>query len=357
MQTAGQAAALATGYIEEIERHASAFIKSFPEAVIPFIRSHVGAALGGGHKIDAETHRLLNRLSREQQASIQFAGQDCATAALWETHKIVYHFDPDLTEELGETEDGTVIPGELFRQLPHPDPFVAFPEPLWLMADDNLIQRVDGFFVTGRIRGENGSMQRSTSHPDINEMGILLCGPLFHENEMRPYLLSDGKQDVLLTRVLIPCEGTTVKVMIDSAGRKLLNLSNGSHWEENVPKLIKRAVAMLIYICATNAELKPAPKPPPKAKGGTRDKKNRPTQVIDVGFKVGAALRAYRKREATTTKVATGRSVRPHVRRAHFHTYKIGPGRTQSIVKWLPPIPINADGTPAEQPTVIGVPK
>jgi hypothetical protein len=356
MQTAGQAAALATEYIAEIERHASSFIKAFPQAVPAFINAHIGAAMGKGNKIDKNIVRFMSLLSREQQANVQFAGQDCATAALWETHKVVYHFDPDLTRELGETEDDAVIPAGLFQKLPHPDPFIAFPEPMWMMADTGLVQRVDGFFVTGRIRGEQGAMQRSTHYPGVDEMGILLCGPLFHEGEMKPYLLSDGKQDVLLTRVLLPCEETTVKVMIDSVGIRFLNLSDSTYWRENVPHMIKRAVSMLIYICATNADLKPLPKPPARAKGGTRDKKRKPVQVVGVGYRIGPALKAYRKREATTGQ-GTGRTVRAHIRRAHLHTFKVGPGRTQSMVKWLPPIPVNADGTPAEQPTVIGVPK
>jgi hypothetical protein len=43
--------------------------------------------------------------------------------------------------------------------------------------------------------------------------------------------------------------------------------------------------------------------------------------------------------------------VAPHVRRAHFHTYRVGPGRAGSVVKWLPPIPINMDG-PSVRPSV-----
>lgn len=32
---------------------------------------------------------------------------------------------------------------------------------------------------------------------------------------------------------------------------------------------------------------------------------------------------------------------RPHIRRAHWHTYRTGSGRTETTIKWVAPIPIN----------------
>ncbi len=49
-----------------------------------------------------------------------------------------------------------------------------------------------------------------------------------------------------------------------------------------------------------------------------------------------------------------GRTMRPHVRRAHWHTFLTGPrsGEQTPILKWLPPIPINVDN-PGELPVVV----
>ena len=38
--------------------------------------------------------------------------------------------------------------------------------------------------------------------------------------------------------------------------------------------------------------------------------------------------------------------MRPHIRRAHWHTYWVGPmdevyPKRKTILKWLPPIPVN----------------
>ena len=68
-------------------------------------------------------------------------------------------------------------------------------------------------------------------------------------------------------------------------------------------------------------------------------------------MRLGAALRAaYHARE--TAPEGAGASVRPHVRRAHWHTYRIGEGRAERVLRWLPPIPVNVTDV-GELPAVI----
>jgi len=43
---------------------------------------------------------------------------------------------------------------------------------------------------------------------------------------------------------------------------------------------------------------------------------------------------------------------RAHIRRAHWHTYLVGAGRSERRLKWLPPIPVNVDD-PESLPAVI----
>jgi hypothetical protein len=39
--------------------------------------------------------------------------------------------------------------------------------------------------------------------------------------------------------------------------------------------------------------------------------------------------------------------MRPHIRRAHWHTFRRGPrdGEQTRVIRWLPPIPVNVDET------------
>ena len=56
----------------------------------------------------------------------------------------------------------------------------------------------------------------------------------------------------------------------------------------------------------------------------------------------------------------TGRTVRPHLRRAHWHLYWTGegsrhdPARAIPVLRWLPPIPVKLDEAP--EPIVRPVP-
>ena len=46
------------------------------------------------------------------------------------------------------------------------------------------------------------------------------------------------------------------------------------------------------------------------------------------------------QRDGKSTKKST------HLRRGHFHSFLIGKGRSQKLIKWIPPIIVNKDGTP-----------
>jgi hypothetical protein len=77
--------------------------------------------------------------------------------------------------------------------------------------------------------------------------------------------------------------------------------------------------------------------------------------VVEHGFHLGPRL-AGARREAASGPVGGpggGRRVRSHVRRAHWHTYRTGPARSQTVVHWLPPIAVNPGDSDAERPTII----
>ena len=63
----------------------------------------------------------------------------------------------------------------------------------------------------------------------------------------------------------------------------------------------------------------------------------------DVGLRLGAVLRRAEPgaQEATSNVGAARARPRPHVRRAHWHTYRVGEGHRGRKVKWITPIPAN----------------
>jgi hypothetical protein len=109
-------------------------------------------------------------------------------------------------------------------------------------------------------------------------------------------------------------------------------------------------INLVLYLCAENADLgadRPGRPRPKRTKKGWRMFPPDKPRVWDVGVRIGAALRAAHlagQTEQVTERTESGRqSPRPHVRRAHWHTYRTGEGRTGSTLKWLPPIAVKIE--------------
>ena len=109
--------------------------------------------------------------------------------------------------------------------------------------------------------------------------------------------------------------------------------------------MVRPWLALLMYLCSQGADTEPeASGSARKTAGPKRDPASTVTRV-DVGFRIGAALRQSRAPNASPAS-STGRTVSPHLRRAHFHTFYSGAGSradpSKRIVemKWLPPIAV-----------------
>jgi hypothetical protein len=75
--------------------------------------------------------------------------------------------------------------------------------------------------------------------------------------------------------------------------------------------------------------------------------------VYAVGTAFRAAIERWEIEQQDQASPPVGRTVRPHVRRAHAHLYWTGPGRTVPRVRFLLPIPVKGGPIPDEalQPT------
>ena len=100
----------------------------------------------------------------------------------------------------------------------------------------------------------------------------------------------------------------------------------------------------VLYLCASNAEVeeseitKKTYRPPKTIKNKFSE-----IRAWHVGVRYGETIRMTRKkadRDVTdrVTHPGAGTSKRPHMRRGHWHHYRTGKGRTNLILKWIPPI-------------------
>ena len=111
---------------------------------------------------------------------------------------------------------------------------------------------------------------------------------------------------------------------------------------------------LALYLCTEDADyLRRQLSPEKRTKKGIRLFPPEKPYVLEVGIRLGAALRDARARLNSDGADGSGRKVSrlPHARRAHFHLYWHGPKRQQFIVRWLSLILVNIDKGPI-QPTI-----
>jgi hypothetical protein len=104
------------------------------------------------------------------------------------------------------------------------------------------------------------------------------------------------------------------------------------HCSKDAPAML--VANMLAYICSKNADIHVSYKPAGKPRNGRSS-----ATWHEVGYRIGAELREY-ERIKSGKKPHQGGTVRPHIRRAHWHHYWVGPkdGPRELVLKWIPPL-------------------
>ena len=113
--------------------------------------------------------------------------------------------------------------------------------------------------------------------------------------------------------------------------------------------LVKKALSLVLYVCSDEAEIRDRDAPdwepsfprPKVTKGVERLFPADRNRTVKVGRELGAMLREGTAKSEPSAP--TGRSVRPHMRRGHWHGFWTGPrkeNRDQQkfVLKWLPPL-------------------
>lgn len=357
MSRAVDAAALAAASIEQQERMVTAMGYELGTALRWKTNRMLDAALDRPRPVDQKNQSVS--IPSHFEHHVHQSAADNVNLRLWNRHKIVYDIDADLWEALADNAPDDLVPTWLFSHLPHPDPFLAFPKPFILPLRDNSgqYQQVDGVFICGLQEDAHGRFMVSTMHAQSTGLTLLYVGRVYEANGTRHYV-EPGHHDSIMTRITMePRDGATLAeltaTILDRFQPEPTDPAMGGPYEEDVPKLAAATVAAIMYVCAKNAELFPLPAPPVRAKGGARPKTR--VKVIQVGARLGAQLRAYARSQARHEGTSgSGRTVRPHIRRGHFHTYRVGPGRQEMELKYLTPFPVNFKGD-ADEPTVVAV--
>lgn len=262
---------------------------------------------------------------RQPQPYLPFALE---ALAAWRVTQGVYRFDEDLFAELIQTPLSGDLPKEVLFGLPEWCVYIETPGIFWAQ------QPVYGFFAhLGFDLKEKREELRL-----VLDMGSLA--------DLAPLVLHLGPWSLR-----------------ESIERAVEEVRNSKRYEpvfaeqfvETLQRLAAPMLSLLLYLCSANADIDPnwrhrSLPQPKRIKGG--EQRYFPPEVArvwEVGVRIGAALRAGRKAEEEATPEAGAqehaggarRRPRPHIRRAHWHGYWIGPKQDPRFeLRWLPPMAV-----------------
>lgn len=247
-----------------------------------------------------------------------------AAYSSWRVSKGIYRFDPDLYRELLITPFDGNLPTDVLTRISEYCLYVETPD---MFLGDEVIH---GFYY--RL--------------DFNEdVDCYIAGFLLDTDpNPRPISIQLGSWTL--------AEGLerNTKDIIENATGPLTVDPNLTH---KFVMLVKPFLNLILYICSENAEIGDGKKTPGfpkmvKTKKGTKMFIPGGPTVWDVGLRIGAALRRAREVERRENGDPQ-RSVRPHIRRAHWHKYWIGSKKLKDGVarrfvhNWIPPIPVKVE--------------
>lgn len=259
----------------------------------------------------------------------------------WRFAKAIYDFSPSFLSVLEQTEDAPVY-ADILKQMPYRDFVMPLPAGM----------QYDGMFVHVEFDEKYGK--------DDTDTLFLLClfksasklDDILTKTEMQ-WCLS-GKMFLKSFRDTIAAmeesresgKGTagdiTVHGIPDSQGTAKNHTINDT---DDINRCLCIAVSACYYLASKNAEIKEvqvskAKRPIVKSANGKP--KRVAIKAYQVGYVLGKSFNAQMKARTISSGQTTGPrgglTVRPHVRRAHWHHYWVGKGRTTLEVRWIEPV-------------------
>ena len=240
---------------------------------------------------------------------IEYAVFNSVISYYWNRYKIVYTLNEDFYEVLTDSEDIT-IDNKIFNRLPFNSFMIKTP-------NSKIYSMELGDIIWIKTYDHGTEIFISTISDVKNKKIKSLNNVLFIPNNTSFYKAIEEKFDK--------------EQLEDDEFRKLL--TNTFKFQ------FKFVINFALYLCAQNSvikEIKISKKDRPIAENG--DKLN--IKQWDVGYRIIKSPYPIIEDESESTDISIERhnSPRPHMRRAHWHHYWVGKGRTDLVLKWIEPV-------------------
>ncbi len=250
----------------------------------------------------------------------------------WRPTKGIYRFHPALYEALIETDLDGDVPSSLLLCMPGHAVYIETP------ASDNMLMPIEGFFAYLSRLGKQNNLQL-----------VMLLRDCDFTRESYPEF--QPSHDVHIYS--LPLGNHPVSDLMRMHYNEDESGDRYSGFDKDIKAILEHQVScmlsLLLYLCSEQPEIDNWTPPTPKAKFfgnkqwliAAKEAKN-----WDVGLRIGATLDLSSKQDREREiEGGTGTTVRPHIRRAHWHSFWVGKRGEQTLsLRWLPPISVNTDG-------------
>ena len=313
------------------------------ENLMRYLKNQIGAGTLSGN-VDVDVPMLTEKFEQHKEI---MQGEESAVMAenmliieRWRKYKTIYAFDESLQRALRDS-DAPEIHIDILRRLPYDAFFIDFGGTKTVENDEGPLI---GAFVIVEPADDGtvviGACEVGGHIPEKHN--IMMYANMFRAK--------DGEE----------VRPANMSVMMPSLEEQAVDKNNMASAIERAAlyrhelDVMELVVKCIYYLAAQNADIrqiKQAKDKRTKRYNGTRINLRR----WEVGYRIGEA---FRKRESELAQAEQGKDTehedsdsdqkdkrnrpRPHVRRAHWHHYWCGEGRTRLEVQWLSPMFVNA---------------
>lgn len=341
-----------------------AYMATWQETLDTVGLGELATSIGGMNEEAANRiNAKVARLRREHQKHFNTMAVDLRPYVMWSKHRETYEPHPEMTRALVKMKSDTEIPGEIFRMLRHPNPLFLLPGAPPIQHADGHPGRMLAIFITGAVSkrfADEGEWDDEGAPPNASVISDT------HASECNAYhavVISEvhnlaGTEiiDVDFCHLTVPIRRAfTLNDLVFSTAaegfawgmgmKKSREELSGDAQFQYLEAASRAVVSHLLYACSRTVEMDDKPRasrPPAKRKKG-EPKPPPSARIRRMGWRTGAAIADSIRRAATGQPgPGTGKKRAPHMRGAHMHLYRVGPGRREIDLKWLDPIPVNA---------------
>ena len=265
---------------------------------------------------------------------------ELAAALSWTRYKTICRFDEELSALLARQALDGDIPLQLLSFLPYPCMFV---ECNTQIGDKKSI----GFFTWLEVAFDKGrklQMLHLFDNGQTKQFSLILGGNLETAMQLTYWETTSSQKlrsntvSMLLSDDLEESVSTSLDVEIPEIDS--IEKANLSGWLNH-----------LLYLCSEKPDMADIET---LKKRRTYDSAGAVKRVatVDVGTRVGAAIRKAKQSQNRRNSIGMKyknegfqKSMAPHIRRAHWHRYWVGPrdGKRKMILRWIPPTAINIE--------------